>query len=189
MIKKERFTTEYTLNDFESSVRLECTKCYCDECQISVPIQAEIVKYPFAPFFTKFYGKEFVLNNNKTNKLEYQLVIVYCLDRTFVKSAGGVWYDVTKDKVQILSFERVDIKNGKVFVYQQKVVGRNVLRKAERTSVNERGNLLKKGRNPMLDEVEQDDDLEYGDMVSIKAKPLPLPLSFSLPLPPQQQPT
>jgi len=41
-----------------------------------------------------------------------------------VKSSGGVWYEISfkENKKSIVSFERVDIKAGLVFVYQQKVM-------------------------------------------------------------------
>lgn len=51
-----------------------------------------------------------------------------------MKSSVGVWYEISpkENKKSIVSFERIDIKSGIVFVYNQQVKakGDKVLRKA-----------------------------------------------------------
>ncbi len=71
-----------------------------------------------------------MLDSGKGKKLEYHLAIVYGQEKTFLKSSGGVWYEVAKEKSSIVSFEKVELKIGLVFVYQQKIGGSKVLRKA-----------------------------------------------------------
>lgn len=71
-----------------------------------MPVKADIVKYPFAPYFNKYHGKDFTLITNQAQgtKTVYQLIVVYCADRTFVKSSSGVWYEISAQKKSVVSF-------------------------------------------------------------------------------------
>lgn len=42
-----------------------------------------------------------------------------------------MWYEVGKDRTGIVSFEKINLKAGQLFVYQQAVTGNRILRKAE----------------------------------------------------------
>jgi hypothetical protein len=70
-------------------------------------------------------------NSGSNNKLNYQLAIVYGQENVWVRSSGGVWYLVAKDRTIVVSFDKIDIKAGLVFVYQKAVGSSKVLRKAE----------------------------------------------------------
>lgn len=71
------------------------------------------------------------MNDKTSNKLTYQLAIVYGQENSYLKTSGGVWYQLSREKAIIVSFDKIDIKAGLVFVYQQSVNSNKVLRKAE----------------------------------------------------------
>lgn len=70
-------------------------------------------------------------NSGSNNRLTYQLVIVCGQENIWVRSSGGVWYKVERDRTSVVSFDKIDVKTGLVFVYQQAVGSSKVLRKAE----------------------------------------------------------